>query len=110
MSADNGIYILKNIVSDLKQEGYTHQYEYRVAYACAIENCLNCEDNWIYIHQVFGNKPPLRSEKRVSRVANKLKNDLLAEGYHIEYGIIPINNFQHLTFDQLIGRSATKIH
>lgn len=97
MSADNGIYILKTKATDDK-------HEYRIAYACAIENCF-LEDGLPFVCQIFRDKPPLRSEKSVEKVTRKMKNELLKDGYHIEYGITHINNFESLTFTEIQERA-----
>jgi hypothetical protein len=100
MSADNGVYILTTRSSDPNRE-----YEYRVAYATAIENCYDPDPHYrsCTIKQIFGNKKVVynlpTAKKLASRLHEKLKNE---SGWDIEYGVIQLGVYKEHYFDDLI--------
>lgn len=84
MSADNGIYILKTPSYPIKKDNcYTNRgsyYEYRVAYAMAIDN-VDYSD--LYLPALFGNSPVFQKEDEAWNYAKQLEEDC----DYLEYGI-----------------------
>lgn len=100
MSADNGVYILTTRSSDPSRE-----YEYRVAYATAIENCYDPDPEYRsgIIKQIFGNKKVMYNLPTAKKVANRLYDKLKNEsGWDIEYGVIQLSVYREHFFDDLV--------
>ncbi len=92
MSENDGIYVLKTPV----RLGAVDQFEYRVAYATAIDNALDLDRaaQEEYLRLVFGSSFVFRSRLYAESVAKLMRADWLESGITTEYGVKVIEDDQ----------------
>lgn len=89
MSADNGIYILESPAGD-------GMMEYRVAHTQAIDNLDfyreqdNQQEYEDYLKRTWGSSEVFRTEDAALVKAKSMYDELIQQGYPIEYGISDI--------------------